>query len=353
MKIAGREIGPGHSPYVIAEISCNHAGSLDRALELIKEAYWAGADAVKFQAVTADTITIDCDRPEFTIKGGPWDGEHLYSLYKRTETPFSWFPQLKRTADQLGITWLASVFDKTAVDLMVMLDAPAIKIASFEIVDIPLIRYAAATGKPLILSTGMANWLEIRRAIPGDMPLSNLALLHCVSGYPTSPAEANLTRMNRMRHEYTAWGREQVVGISDHGGTVIPIAATALGADIIEKHFRLSWHPDTEDSPFSLDQDSFAAMVRDVHNTWLAIQQPTGTAEESSRPLRRSLFAVADIKAGDEFTEENVRSIRPGHGEAPMALPQFLGKHAARDIERGEPMKFNMISASDQWVRSF
>lgn len=346
MIINGRPIGEGHPPYIIAEVSCNHGGSLSRVCELIKHAHWCGADAVKFQCVEADTITIDCDRPEFTIQSGPWVGHNLYELYQRTQTPFQWFETIKQFADNYGITWFASVFDKTAVDLMVKLDAPALKIASFEIVDIPLVRYAMATGKPIILSTGMASFNEVRAAIPKDMLLDNLALLHCVSGYPTPPSEADLYRMNQIGGMFSGWGHEQVRGISDHGGREIPIAATALGAHIIEKHFRLSWHPDTEDSPFSLDEKQFAMMVRDVRNTWLAIQPTTGAAEESSRPLRRSLFAVAPIKAGEVFTEMNVRSIRPGHGLPPAVIDQVIGKVATRDIERGEPLAWEMVYAT-------
>lgn len=355
MNIAGREIGPGHPPYIIAEISCNHGGSLSRATELIQRAKWAGADAVKFQAMTADTITIDCDRPEFTIKDGPWAGRKLYELYLRAETPFAWFPTLKEFADDIGITWFASVFDKRGVDFMVKMVAPAIKIASFELVDTPLIKYAVETGKPMILSTGMATYQEIWDAVPKDMDRNNLALLHCVSGYPTPASEANLTRINALKRMFRT---DHVVGLSDHSiGPEIPIAAIALGADIIEKHFRLSHHPATEDAPFSLNEEQFVAMVQSVQRTWQAIQSGPSSSEESSRPIRRSLFAVENIKAGDLFradddlvTKANIRSIRPGHGAPPAAIDQFIGKHAARDIERGEPMTFDMISADDQWI---
>lgn len=344
MKINGREIGPGHPPYIIAEISCNHGGSLPRALELIDAAKGVGADAVKFQCVTADTITLDCDRPEFTIEEGPWKGQNLHQLYRRTETPFEWFPEIKKRADAVGITWFASVFDKTAVDLMVKLGAPAIKIASFEIVDIPLIRYAAGTGKPLIISTGMASDQEILKAIPFDFLLDRLALLHCVSGYPTPASEANLGRINELHNLLSYW-RDQVVGISDHGiGPEIPIAATALGACIIEKHFRMYDHPDTEDSPFSLLDYEFEEMCLLVRNTWNAMQPSKSAAEDAHRPLRRSLFAVADIKEGEAFTEANVRSIRPGHGLPPIEIGMIVGRTATRDIARGEPMAWEMMA---------
>ncbi len=310
-----------------------------RAIELIDAAKACGADAVKFQAVTAETITLDCDRPEFRIDAGPWAGWNLFELYEKTETPFDWFPYIKARADEIGMTWFASVFDRSAVDLMDRLNAPAIKIASFELVDIPLIKYAAETGRPMILSTGMAGPLAIESALDATKP-APAALLHCVSAYPTPASEANLPRLATLRHHF----REIPVGISDHGGSEIPIAATALGASIIEKHFRLRHHPDTEDSPFSLDEEQFAAMTRGVRNTWDAMQARHGTGEESSRPLRRSLFCVADIKEGDLFSETNVRSIRPGHGAPPASIDMFIGKRAARDIARGEPARLDMIA---------
>lgn len=346
MNIAGREIGPGQPPYIIAEVSCNHGGSLERALEMIWSAKACGADAVKFQATTADTITIDCDRPEFTVADGPWKGRNLYQLYKQTETPFEWFPAIKANAENAGITWFASVFSKKAVDLMVDLDAPAIKIASFEIVDLPLIRYAASmSGKPLIISTGMASGQEINAAAMALEPYGHdqHAMLHCVSEYPCRPDQANLLRLKYgIKYSF-------VDGISDHStGPEIPIAATALGAAIIEKHFRLSWHPDTEDSPFSLDEVDFNDMVKHVRNTWAAMQPVEIDAPAAHRPLRRSLFAVADIPAGQPFTAENVRSIRPGYGFTPAAINLFIGKTAVRDIARGEPMAWEMVNQPPQ-----
>ncbi len=346
MKVNGREIGPSYPPYIIAEVSCNHGGSLKRALELISAAKDYGADAVKFQCVTADTITIDCNRPEFVIQDGPWKGRNLHELYRWTETPFHWFSAIAEQADKVGITWFASVFDKTAVDLMDFLEAPAIKIASFEIVDIPLIKYAAATGKPMIISTGMASYEEVTAAVPRDMKLNGLALLHCVSGYPAPASEANLHRMSRLRDVFSYWGHDQVVGLSDHStGTDIAVAATALGASIIEKHFRLLSHPDTEDSAFSLDQWNFAEMAHQVRRAWTAIQTPEDSpSQDAHRPLRRSLFVVEDIKQGEVFTERNVRSIRPGHGLPPAAIDAVIGKHAKGDIDRGTPLEWCLIS---------
>jgi pseudaminic acid synthase len=343
MEIAGRKIGPNEPPYIIAEISCNHGGSPKRAHKLLEAAKACGADAVKFQAVEPQKITIDCDRPEFTIADGPWKGRNLFQLYSKTKTPFEWFPKLKEHAEHIGITWLASVFDKSAVDLMVELDAPAIKIASFEIVDVQLIRYAAATGKPLILSTGMASYADVSAAIKaiGPYKFEQHALLHCVSEYPTPVDQANLLRLKYgIRHGF-------VDGISDHSvGPVIPIAAVACGAHIIEKHFALSYFPDTEDSAFSLDEIDFATMVANVRNTWKAMQPAAIDVEHSSRPLRRSLFAVADIPRGAVFSEKNIRSIRPGHGAPPASLPDFIGKRTARAIQRGEPLNHDMIHVS-------
>jgi N-acetylneuraminate synthase len=343
MNIAGREIGYRHPPYIIAEISCNHGGSLDRALELIELAKLCGAEAVKFQAVTPETITLNCDRDEFFIWEGPWKGRNLFELYSLTQTPFDWFPKIKEKAEEVGITWFASVFDETSVDLMRELSAPAVKIASFEITDTPLIAYAAGLGVPVILSTGMASGAEINEAARALEPhrFNQHAMLHCVSAYPTPFNEANLLRLKfGVKYGF-------IDGLSDHSsGTLIPIAATALGACIIEKHFRAFHHPETEDSAFSLDDTSFPNMAESVYDTWAAMQPPPEhVAEDVHRALRRSLFAVADIAAGEVFTKETVRSIRPGHGARPSAIDMFLGKSAARDIARGEPMTFEMIAS--------
>lgn len=341
MNIAGREIGYRHPPYIIAEVSCNHGGSLDRALELVELAKWCGADAVKFQCVTPETITLNCSRPEFLIEDGPWKGRNLFELYSLTQTPFHWFPEIKKVADDVGITWFASVFDETAVDLMRELGAPAVKIASFEITDTPLINYAATLDVPVILSTGMASGQEINEAAKALEPYTfeEHAMLHCVSAYPTPVNEANLLRLKfGVKYGF-------IDGISDHSvGAIIPISATALGACIIEKHFRLSWHGHTEDSAFSLDETGFACMVKDVRDVWVAMQPPPEhVSEDAHKKLRRSLFAVADIKAGEILTLQNVRSIRPGHGARPSAISLFVNRRAVRDIARGEPMAFEMI----------
>lgn len=345
MNIAGREIGLREPPYIIAEVSCNHGGSLGRALDLIEAAKAAGADAVKFQAMEPDKITLNSSRKEFLVRRGPWRGANLYELYARTQTPFEWFPNIKEHAEAVGITWFASVFDKSGVDLMVQLGAPAIKIASFEIVDTPLISYAAKTGLPMILSAGMASGVEVNAAAKALEPYRHgqHAMLHCVSAYPTPPAEANLLRLKYgVKYGF-------VDGISDHSlGLMIPIAAVACGACIVEKHFRLSTHPETEDTPFSLTAHQFAEMVQNVRDTWAAMQPPPEkTAEDAHRALRRSLFVVADIKAGEVFTEANVRSIRPGHGLSPSMIDRVLGERVTRDVARGEPVSADMIADND------
>lgn len=332
MKIGNREIGFLHPPYIIAEASCNHGGSLDRALELIDAAAACRADAIKFQCYTADSMTLDSDRPEFVIKDGPWKGRRLHDLYKTTETPPEWFSHIKRYAEAKRIHWFASVFDRRGVDLMVELGAPAIKIASFEITDLSLIRYAAATGKPLLISTGMATE-EDRRRVSNSISRTPFIFLECTSGYPTPFEDVGL---------HALWGS---YGISDHTkGDVVPIAATALGAVIIEKHFKCFWHPDTEDSAFSLDEIDFAHMVKQVRNTWKAMQPRTYRSEDGHRELRRSLFVVEDIAAGEAFSYANVRPIRPSGGIEPVYLDEIVGRLAARDIKRGEPLLAGMIN---------
>lgn len=340
MKIGAREIGPGHPPFIIAEIGANHGGDLKRALYMMEAAKAFGADCVKFQAYEADTITLDHGGPGFRIEDGPWAGHRLYDLYRKCQTPFGWFPKIAEHARHIGVTWFASAFDNTAVDLLVELDAPAIKIASFEIVDLPLIRHAAATGKPIILSTGMASNEEISDAnwAIGPRWRHDVAFLHCVSGYPTPAHEANLGRLR----EFCSWGYP--AGLSDHTtGTDIPIAATALGACLIEKHFTLPGLV-TEDSAFSLEPAEFAQMVRAVRSTWAALQPSRAASEQSSRPLRRSLYAVADIAAGEEFSTTNVRSIRPGHGLPPKEIDRLLGRTATRDVARGTPLASDMVA---------
>lgn len=329
MNIAGREIGIGHPPYVVAEISGNHAGSLEFAKSLISAAARAGADAVKFQAYHPNTITLDCAQPDFYVKDGPWRGQRLYDLYHRTHTPFGWFPDLFKRAQCRDITIFASVFDHSSVDMLERLDCPAYKIASMEIVDIPLIKYAASTGKPVIISTGMAGDSEILDAI---VAAPTALFLHCVSGYPTRIADS------RLRSLKPGWG------ISDHtSGIEVPIAATVLGAVLIEKHLRLA-DATTDDADFSLRPDAFARMVEGVHGVWESMRFEPRDCEWSSRQLRRSLYVVADIKKGEAFTHANVRSIRPSYGLPPKMLPEVLTKLAACDIVRGTALREAMLA---------
>lgn len=336
MIIDGRNIGPGRSPYIIAEISGNHLGSLDNAHKLIEAAWQSGADAVKLQCYEPQTITIDCDKPDFIVKDGPWKGRTLYDLYKEAHTPFAWFPILFRHAHSLGITIFASVFDNKSVDILAGLDCPAYKIASFEIVDTPLIEYAASKGKPLIISTGMATYAEILAARDAARKVP-VCILHCVSGYPTPEAEANLARMATYRG---------IVGLSDHSqGDLIPIVATAMGAHVIEKHLCLSRSMGGPDAAFSMEPNEFKSMVDKVRTAWRATRPTSSPSEDSSRQLRRSLYAVADIAKGQIITERNVRSIRPGSGLPPSMLPHIIGRKAAADIRRGMPILHPMVES--------
>lgn len=338
MRIDGTRIGL--SPYIVAEISCNHCGDIERAFELINVAKDSGADAVKFQAYTADTITLDSDKPDFIIKDGPWKGRRLYELYTVAQTPWEWWPHLFKTAHDLDITIFASVFDYSSVSMLEGLDCPAYKIASMEIVDIPLIKHAASTGKPLIISTGMASEEEIYEAVYAvtNIP-ANYCVLSCVSGYPTPIEEANLERFLDLHSNLP------YVGISDHTlGWEIPVAATALGAAIIEKHLCLSRSDPTEDAAFSLEPHEFKKMCDTIRAIWQALQPSEAKSEESSRQLRRSLYVTEDMKKGEMFTEANVRSIRPGYGMAPKFLPKILGCFATQEIARGTALREEMIS---------
>jgi len=340
--VADRAIGSGRRPYIIAEMSGNHMGRLDRALALIDAAADAGADAVKLQTYTADTITIDHDGPEFRIEGGLWEGYTLHRLYREAHTPWDWHPALFERARARGIAIFSSPFDETAIELLERLDAPAFKIASFEIVDTPLIRRAARSGKPLIISTGMASLGEIQAAIEaaGNAPV---ALLHCVSGYPAPVDEMNL---KTIPHLAEAFGVP--VGLSDHSlGVAAPIAAAALGATIIEKHLTLSRADGGVDHAFSLEPAEFKIMADAARTAWAAlgrVHYEPEPSEAGGRDFRRSLYVVADVPRGGLLTSENVRSIRPGKGLAPRHLPAVLGRRAARDLKRGEPLAWNMTT---------
>lgn len=345
VEIAGRKVGAGHEPFVICELSGNHNGSLERALAMIDAAAATGCDAVKIQTYTADTITMDVDRPEFRIRGGLWDGRSLYELYREAQTPYEWHAALFRRARELGVILFSSPFDETAVDLLAGLDAPAYKIASFEAVDLPLIRYAASKGKPLIISTGMANLAEIEAA--RDAALSagapGVVLLHCVSSYPAPLEDANVRTVADMAQRFAC-----PVGLSDHTpGTAAAVAAVALGASAIEKHFTLARADGGPDAAFSLEPAEFAALVRDCKAAWRALgraQYDLVGAERGNVQFRRSLYVAADVKAGEPLTRLNVRSIRPGDGLPPAELEAVLGRPATRDLRRGEPLAWDMVS---------
>ena len=345
IEIAGRRIGADHEPYVICELSGNHNGSLDRALAMVDAAADTGCDAIKLQTYTADTITMDVDRPEFRIEGGLWDGRSLHELYQEAHTPFEWHAAIFERARRRGVTIFSSPFDETAVDLLAGLDAPAYKIASFEAVDLPLIRYAAAKGKPLIISTGMANLAEITAARDAALQAgaAGVLLLHCVSSYPATFEDANVRTVADMAERFGT-----PVGLSDHTpGTAASVAAVAVGACAVEKHFTLARADGGPDAGFSLEPAEFSALVRDCKDGWRALGRAhydTLGSERGSLQFRRSLYVVAEVKAGEALTRANVRSIRPGNGLAPVHLEAVLGKRAARDIARGEPLVWEMVA---------
>ncbi|MBV9510567.1 MAG: pseudaminic acid synthase [Caulobacteraceae bacterium] len=344
LTIAGRPIGPDQPPYVIAEMSGNHNGDIGRALALIDAAHAAGADAVKLQTYTADTITIDHDGPGFVIEGGLWDGRRLYELYQEAHTPWAWHERLFAHARGLGVACFSSPFDPTAVAFLQGLDAPAYKVASFEIVDIPLIRAMARTGKPLIISTGLASPQDIAEAVAAARAAGakDLVLLHCTSGYPTPPSQMHLRTMPDL-----AAAHGVLTGLSDHTmGAAAAVAAVALGACVIEKHFTLARADGGPDAAFSLEPDELARLVADCRDAWAAlggVHYETVEAEAASRDHRRSLYVVADVRCGEPLTEANVRSIRPGFGLAPKHLDTVLGRPAARALKRGEPLAWDMV----------
>lgn len=343
--INGRSIGPTHPTYIIAEMSANHNQQFDEAVKIIAAAKEAGADAVKLQTYTPDTITIDSDKPPFQIgKGTIWEGKNLYKLYGEAFTPWEWQPKLFEAAADLGLDCFSSPFDETAVSFLETLNPPAYKIASFENVDLPLIRRIAQTGKPIIMSTGMATLAEIDEAVQTARTAgaTDLALLKCTSAYPAPAEEMNLRTIPHMAEAF-----QVPVGLSDHTlGITVPVTAVALGACIIEKHFTLSRAVPGPDSAFSLEPEEFRAMVTAVRTAEKALGQVSYTItprEESSRVFRRSLFVVQDMKAGEPFTAENVRSIRPGYGLHTRYLGQIIGRFATQDIECGTPLAWEFV----------
>ncbi len=344
IEINGRKIGSDFLTYIVAELSANHNQNFEEAVKLIEAAKEADADAVKLQTYTPDTITIDCDNEYFQIKDTIWKGRTLYELYSEAYTPWEWQPELKRIANDLGLDLFSTPFDKTAVDFLEEMDVPAYKIASFEIVDIPLIEYIASKGKPIIISTGMATVSEIEEAVHAtwDNGVAQVALLKCTSAYPASPEEMNLRNIPAMAREFRL-----PIGLSDHTiGMAIPVAAVTLGACIIEKHFTLSRDVPSPDSAFSLEPHEFKAMVKEIRIAEKAlggVQYKLGDQESKSRIFRRSLYVIEDVKMGTVFTEENVRSIRPGYGLSPKHQSDVLGKKSSTNIQRGTPLSWDLI----------
>ncbi len=346
IEISGQRIGLGYPVYIVAELSANHRQQFDEAVKLLKAAKEAGADAVKLQTFTPDTLTIQCDMPEFRIGGGtPWDGKTLYDLYSEAYMPWEWQPKLKKVADDMEIDLFSTPCDKAAVDFLEEMGVPAYKVASFEMVDIPLIEYIASKGKPIIISTGIATLAEIDEAVEAvcTAGATQIALLKCTGAYPAPPEEMNLLTIP---HLAEAFGIP--VGLSDHTlGIAVPIAAVALGACIVEKHFTLSRSLPSPDSAFSLEPQEFEAMVEAIRTAEKAlgeVQYKVGEQEAKSRVFRRSLFVVKDMRAGEVFTEESVRSIRPGYGLHPRHLKDVLGRRATQDIKRGTPVSWELIS---------
>ena len=344
IEIAGRKIGLAHEPFVICELSGNHNGSLERAQVMLEAAAATGADAIKIQTYTPDTITLDHDSPDFRIEGGLWDGRTLYDLYGEAQTPYEWHAALFAKAKQLGVILFSTPFDETAIDLLEGLDAPAYKIASFEVIDLPLIASVARRGKPMIISTGMANLAEIGDAV--DTALKHgapgVVLLHCVSAYPAPMEEANVRTVPDLAERFGV-----ISGLSDHTpGSAASVAAVALGACVIEKHFTLARSDGGPDAAFSLEPAEFTALTRDCKEAWRALGKVGYDllgSEQANISFRRSLYVVADVAKGEVLTTAHVRSIRPGFGLAPRHLDEVLGKVAKRDLTRGEAFSWDMI----------
>lgn len=345
IEVGNQCVGRCKPIYIIAEMSANHNQDFDQAVKLIEAARGAGADAVKLQTYTPDTMTIDCDNEYFRIgKGTIWEGKNLYELYKEAYTPWDWQPKLKEIANDLGMDLFSSPFNKTAVDFLEKMNVPAYKIASFEIVDIPLIQYVARTGKPIIMSTGMATLAEIDEAVTAarEAGCKELALLKCASAYPADPSDMNLRTIAHMAEAFGV-----PVGLSDHTvGIAVAVAAVALGACIVEKHFTLSRSVSGPDSAFSLEPQEFKDMVKAIRIAEKAmgkVNYGVTDREVASRTFRRSLFVIKDMEEGEVFTEENIRSIRPGYGLHTRHLEKIKGRCTAKKIQRGMPMNWDLV----------
>ncbi|WP_313339349.1 pseudaminic acid synthase [Stutzerimonas nitrititolerans] len=339
ISIAGRRIGVDEPPYVIAELSANHNGKLETALRIIEEAKKAGADAIKLQTYTADTITLNSDAEEFQIRGGLWDGKTLYQLYQEAHMPWEWHKPLFEHAHKLDITIFSSPFDNTAVDLLESLNAPAYKIASFEVVDLPLIKYVASTGKPMIISTGMADAEEIAEAIEAahEGGCKELAVLHCVSGYPAPAEDYNLRTILDMAQRFGL-----VTGLSDHTlDNTTAITSVALGASIIEKHFTLDRRGGGPDDSFSLEPQELVELCKNSRVAWSAlgrVDYGRKSSEQGNAKFRRSLYFVKDLKKGDLITADAIRSVRPGFGLAPKELDKIIGRRIRKDVCGNTPV---------------
>ena len=344
IEIAGRSISIGNAPYIIAEMSANHNGSIENAFKIIEAAKRSGADAVKLQTYRPDTITLNCDSEDFRIHGGLWDGRTLYELYEEAHMPWDWHAPLFAHARNHGITIFSSPFDNTAVDLLEDLNAPAYKIASFEAVDLPLIKYVASTGKPMIISTGMADAEEIQEAIAAarEGGCKELAILHCVSGYPAPAADYNLRTIPDMMQRFGL-----VTGLSDHTlDNTTAITSVAMGASIIEKHFTLNRSGGGPDDSFSLEPAELAALCKDSKTAWATlgkVDYGRKSSEEGNVKFRRSLYFVKDLKAGDVIAADAVRSVRPGFGIPPKNFKQIIGKKAAYDIPKNSPVSEHLL----------
>lgn len=345
MRIGNKHIGKNDPCFIIAELSANHGHDIEIAKETIRAAKRAGADAIKLQTYTADTITINCDRDDFIIKGTIWNGRKLYELYREAYLPWEWHKELFETAKEEGLICFSSPFDKTAIDYLEELQTPAYKIASFEITDIPLIEYAASKGKPMIISTGIAGDDDIQLAVDTCREVGNneIVLLKTSSQYPAKIEDANLVMIPDLAQRYGV-----LSGLSDHtSGELVPIVATTLGAVVIEKHFILDRSVGGPDASFSLNEEEFRSMVDAVRNTEQAlgkVDYSLSDKAKSSRIFSRSLYVVNDMKAGEVITEENVRSIRPGYGMHPKYYKQILGKRFKINVEKGTPLTFSIIN---------
>ncbi len=345
ISIKGRQINTKHPPYVIAEVSANHNGSIDRALETIKAAYDAGVDAVKIQTYTPDTMTIDSTAKDFLIEDGLWKGRTLYDLYGEAHTPFEWHARMFEYAASLNLTLFSSPFDETAVDLLASLDAPAYKVASFELVDLPLIAYIAKQRKPMLMSTGMASLPEVGEAIETARQngCNEIALFHCISSYPAPLDQANVNAIKLLEREF-----EVQVGLSDHTvGNLSSVVATSVGATLIEKHFTLSRGDGGVDSSFSLEPDEMSSLVQDTRLAFSALGDgdfSRSPAEQSNKIFRRSLYFVEDLAAGETISSEHIRRIRPGFGMSPKYYERIIGQKVSQAVKRGDRVTEDVLA---------